>query len=71
MPLYTFGGTPADVLTDAQGNVIPDYPLVVRAAGTGAAVTALYEDDGLTLWHMPHDRVNAAERAARTSSDLR
>ncbi|MEU0216858.1 right-handed parallel beta-helix repeat-containing protein [Streptomyces sp. NPDC006265] len=48
MPLYTFGGTPADVLTDAQGNVIPDYPLVVRVAGTGAAVTALYEDDGLT-----------------------
>jgi parallel beta-helix repeat protein len=48
VPLYTFGGTPADVLTDDQGNVIPDYPLVVRAAGTGAAVSALYEDDGLT-----------------------
>ncbi|MGW0865734.1 right-handed parallel beta-helix repeat-containing protein [Streptomyces sp. NPDC002611] len=48
MALYTFGGTPSDVLTDAQGNVIPDYPLIVRAAGTGAAVTALFEADGIT-----------------------
>ncbi|GAB2732839.1 right-handed parallel beta-helix repeat-containing protein [Streptomyces bullii] len=48
MPLYTFGGTPSDVLTDDQGNVIPDYPLVVRAAGTGAEVTALFEADGTT-----------------------
>jgi len=48
MPLYTFGGTPADVLTDAQGNVIPDYPLLVKAAGTGATVTALFEADGTT-----------------------
>ncbi|KDN73907.1 hypothetical protein DF19_41655 [Streptomyces olindensis] len=46
--LYTFGGTPADVLTDASGNVIPDYPLIVRAAGTGASVTALFEADGVT-----------------------
>ncbi|MGQ4514210.1 right-handed parallel beta-helix repeat-containing protein [Streptomyces sp. DW26H14] len=48
MTLYTFGGTPADVLTDAAGNVIPDYPLTVRVAGTGATVTALFEDDGTT-----------------------
>jgi parallel beta-helix repeat protein len=48
MPLYTFGGTPSDVLTDAQGNVIPDYPLLVKAAGTGATVTALFEADGTT-----------------------
>lgn len=48
MTLYTFGGTPADVLTDAQGNVIPDYPLLVKAAGTGATVTALFEQDGTT-----------------------
>ncbi|GAA3727262.1 right-handed parallel beta-helix repeat-containing protein [Streptomyces tremellae] len=48
MTLYTYGGTPADVLTDAAGNVVPDYPLAVRVAGTGAAVTALFEDDGTT-----------------------
>lgn len=48
MTLYTFGGGPADVLTDAQGNVIPDYPLLVKAAGTGATVTALFEADGTT-----------------------
>ena len=48
MPLYTFGGTPSDVLTDASGNVIPDYPLLVKAAGTGATVTALFEADGTT-----------------------
>ncbi|MFJ8049317.1 right-handed parallel beta-helix repeat-containing protein [Streptomyces luteogriseus] len=46
--LYTFGGTPSDVLTDASGNVIPDYPLLVKAAGTGATVTALFEADGTT-----------------------
>lgn len=48
MTLYTFGGSPADVLTDAQGNVIPDYPLLVKAAGTGATVTALFEENGTT-----------------------
>ncbi|EFL01579.1 conserved hypothetical protein [Streptomyces sp. SPB78] len=48
MTLYTFGGTPADVLTDTAGNVQPDYPVIVRVAGTGATVTALYEADGVT-----------------------
>lgn len=48
MPLYTFGGTPADVLTDAAGNVIPNYPLLVRVAGTGELITALFEVDGTT-----------------------
>lgn len=48
MTLYTFGGTPSTVLTDAQGNVIPDYPLAVKAAGTGATVSALFEEDGTT-----------------------
>ncbi|MEY2249360.1 glycosyl hydrolase family 28-related protein, partial [Streptomyces sp. BF23-18] len=48
MTLYTYGGSPSDVLTDAQGNVIPDYPLLVKAAGTGATVTALFEADGTT-----------------------
>lgn len=48
MPLYTFGGTPADVLTDEAGNVVPDYPLLVKVAGTGATVTALFEEDGTT-----------------------
>lgn len=48
MALYTFGGTPADVLTDSAGNVVPDYPLLVKVAGTGATVTALFEEDGTT-----------------------
>lgn len=48
MTTYTYGGTPADVLTDALGNVITDYPLIVRVAGTGQPVTALYEADGTT-----------------------
>ncbi|CUW29710.1 MULTISPECIES: right-handed parallel beta-helix repeat-containing protein [Streptomyces] len=48
MTLYTFGGTPADVLTDDAGNVVPDYPLLVKVAGTGAVVTALFEEDGTT-----------------------
>lgn len=48
MALYTFGGTPSDVLTDVQGNVIPNYPLLVKVAGTGATVTALFEADGTT-----------------------
>lgn len=48
MTLYTYGGTPADVLTTATGDVVPDYPLAVRRAGTGELVTALFEDDGVT-----------------------
>lgn len=48
MALYTFGGNPAAVLTTKTGDVVPDYPLIVRAAGTGAIITALYEDDGTT-----------------------
>jgi parallel beta-helix repeat protein len=48
MALFTFGGTPADVLTDSAGNVVPNYPLNIRVAGTGALVTALFEEDGTT-----------------------
>ncbi|MFE7899163.1 right-handed parallel beta-helix repeat-containing protein [Streptomyces sp. NPDC057424] len=48
MPLYTFGGTPADVLTDTAGNVVTNYPLLVKVAGTGATVSALFEVDGTT-----------------------
>ncbi|MGW7053143.1 right-handed parallel beta-helix repeat-containing protein [Streptomyces sp. NPDC054887] len=48
MPLYTFGGTPADVLTDSAGNVVPNYPVLVRVAGTGELITALFEVDGTT-----------------------
>ncbi|MGW2742383.1 right-handed parallel beta-helix repeat-containing protein [Streptomyces sp. NPDC001450] len=48
MALYTYGGTPADVLTTAAGDVVPDYPVLVRRAGTGEQITALYEDDGST-----------------------
>ncbi|MEL3944885.1 right-handed parallel beta-helix repeat-containing protein [Streptomyces sp. LNU-CPARS28] len=48
MALYTYGGTPADVLTDTAGNVVPDYPVIIRAAGTGAEITGLLEADGTT-----------------------
>lgn len=48
MALYTYGGTPADVLTTRTGDVVPDYPVLVRVAGTGQLVTALYEADGTT-----------------------
>jgi polygalacturonase len=46
--LYTYGGNPAAVLTTATGDVVPNYPVLVRVAGTGALVTALYEADGTT-----------------------
>ncbi|WP_263170696.1 right-handed parallel beta-helix repeat-containing protein [Streptomyces sp. SCSIO ZS0520] len=46
--LYTFGGTPSAVLTTTTGDVVPDYALTVRRADSGAAVTALYEEDGTT-----------------------
>ncbi|MCX4661509.1 right-handed parallel beta-helix repeat-containing protein [Streptomyces uncialis] len=48
MALYTYGGTPSDVLTTPTGDVVPDYLLLVRAAGTGAPITALVEADGTT-----------------------
>ncbi|GGX99706.1 right-handed parallel beta-helix repeat-containing protein [Streptomyces fructofermentans] len=48
MPLYTFGGNPAAVLTTDTGDVVPNYPIIIRVAGSGAEVTALYEEDGTT-----------------------
>ncbi|MDX2538575.1 right-handed parallel beta-helix repeat-containing protein [Streptomyces scabiei] len=48
MPQYTYGGNPSAVLTTVTGDVVPDYPLIVRAAGTGAIITALFEEDGTT-----------------------
>ncbi|MFM9589742.1 hypothetical protein ACKI1J_15545 [Streptomyces scabiei] len=48
MPQYTYGGNPSAVLTTVTGDVVPDYPLLVRAAGTGAVITALFEEDGTT-----------------------
>lgn len=48
MTQYTYGGNGSAVLTDASGNVIPDYPVTVRVAGTGQPVTALFEADGIT-----------------------
>lgn len=48
MALYTYGGSSADVLTTTTGDVVPNYPVLVRVAGTGEAVTALYEADGTT-----------------------
>lgn len=48
MALWTFGGTPSDVLTDASGNVVPDYPVQVAVADTGEIITTLYEVDGVT-----------------------
>lgn len=49
MALYTYGGTPAAVLTTSTGDVVPDYALTVRTAGTGEAITALYELDGTPI----------------------
>ncbi|WP_406202570.1 glycerophosphodiester phosphodiesterase family protein [Streptomyces sp. NBC_01017] len=48
MALYTYGGTADTVLTTSTGDVVPDYPVDVRVAGTGQSVTALYESDGTT-----------------------
>lgn len=48
MPLYTYGGNGAAVLTDNAGNAITDYPVTVRIVGTGQPVTALFEADGTT-----------------------
>ncbi|MFH9011240.1 right-handed parallel beta-helix repeat-containing protein [Streptomyces sp. NPDC017943] len=48
MAQYTFGGNPSAVLTTVTGDVVPDYPLIVRAAGTGSIITALFEEDGVT-----------------------
>ena len=48
MPLYTFGGNPSAVLATTTGDVVPDYAVIVRVAGTGAPVTALFEEDGTT-----------------------
>jgi len=48
MALWTFGGTPSDVLTDASGNVVPDYPVQVVVANTGEIISTLYEVDGVT-----------------------
>jgi parallel beta-helix repeat protein len=47
--IFTYGGTPADVLTTETGDVVPDYPLNVRRAGTGELVTELYELDGTPI----------------------
>lgn len=67
MTLYTFGGTPADVLTDSAGNVIPDYPVLVKVAGTGATVTALFESDGMT----PIDLIRSDPAASATPGRIR
>lgn len=45
---YTYGGNPSAVLQTRTGDIVPDYPLIVRAAGTGAPITALFEIDGTT-----------------------
>ena len=46
--LYTFGGSPSDVLTTPTGDVVPDYPVLVKVASTGQTITALFEADGTT-----------------------
>lgn len=58
MALYTYGGNPADVLTTATGDVVPDYPVLVRTAGTGQEISALYEMDGTPIAQL---RSNGAE----------
>lgn len=56
--LYTYGGNPSAVLQTRTGDIVPDYPLIVRAAGTGAIITALFEEDGTTA--IAQLRTNAA-----------
>ncbi|MEW1568282.1 right-handed parallel beta-helix repeat-containing protein [Streptomyces sp. NPDC093509] len=56
--LYTYGGNPSAVLATKTGDTVPDYPLIVRAAGTGAIITALFEEDGTTA--IAQLRTNAA-----------
>ncbi|MFC9429242.1 right-handed parallel beta-helix repeat-containing protein [Streptomyces sp. NPDC056987] len=48
MALYTYGGTPSDVLTTTTGDVVPDRAVNIRSAGTGELITAIYEADGVT-----------------------
>lgn len=62
MALQTFGGNPSAVLVTSTGDAVPDYPVLVRAAGTGAIITALFEEDGTT----PIDQL----RTNPTTSDL-
>ncbi|GAA4688192.1 right-handed parallel beta-helix repeat-containing protein [Streptomyces youssoufiensis] len=62
MALYTFGGTPADVLTDSAGNVIPDYLVLVYRAGTNELITSMFEANGTTP--ISELRSNAAGTAA-------
>ncbi|MEV8396238.1 hypothetical protein ACFVAF_34540 [Streptomyces sp. NPDC057596] len=64
MALSTFGGTPADVLTDAAGNVIPDYPVLVRVAGTGELITALYEMDGSPIGQLRSNPATSVQPGA-------
>jgi hypothetical protein len=46
--MYTYGGTPADVLTTSTGDVVPDYRVLIYRANTDEQVSALYEIDGST-----------------------
>jgi hypothetical protein len=62
VPQYTFGGTPADVLTDTAGNVIPNYLVLVYRAGTNELVSAMYEANGTTP--ISELRTNAVGSAA-------
>ncbi|MEU4165573.1 right-handed parallel beta-helix repeat-containing protein [Streptomyces sp. NPDC026665] len=48
MTQYTFGGSPAEVLVTPTGDVVPSYPVLIRRAGTGELITALFEEDGTT-----------------------
>jgi glycerophosphoryl diester phosphodiesterase len=61
---YTYGGSPADVLTDTAGNVVPDYPVIVRAAGTGQQITALYEIDGAPIGQLRSNPAGADQPGA-------
>ncbi|MFE3737491.1 right-handed parallel beta-helix repeat-containing protein [Streptomyces sp. NPDC059134] len=49
MALYTYGGTPSDVLTTTGGETLPDCPVTLRVAGGGGEVTGgVFEADGTT-----------------------
>lgn len=67
MTQYTYGGSPADVLQDTAGNVVPDFQVLVYRAGTNELVTALYEVDGTT----PISELRSNDNLSQTPGAIR
>lgn len=67
MTQYTYGGSPAAVLQDTAGNVVPDFEVLVYRAGTDELVTALYEVDGTT----PISELRSNDNLSQTPGAIR